>query len=368
LISAQFAHELLGGRRRSPGTRLLRCVLACAEPPYAAAMAARNLLYDCGVIREIRVDVPVISVGNITTGGTGKTPFVRWLILRLCNLGFRPAVLLRGYGRSAGGISDEQAMLRDVLGKDVPVHAEADRVAGARAILRQHPQLNLLVLDDGFQHRRIARDFDLVLVDACNPFGFDHVLPRGLLREPLGGLRRASAFLITRSDQVDEKRRLQIEATLRGHNHVAPIYTACHVHLGLRSAGSTLRAAPEMALDLLKSTPYLVVSGIAQPEALERQLRRPGDGYRGHCRFPDHHDYTADDLLKVRQSARAAGANAILVTEKDWVKLRTIPAAFDDDPPIWRIDMEIAIPPSAEKGLLDLIQARIEHGQSARCA
>ena len=168
-----------------------------------------------------RLPHPTISVGNITTGGTGKTPVVRWLAERLQEQGRRPAVLMRGY-RSEGGISDEQSLLQQQL-PEIPVIANPDRVRGAADATQKQNDIDTFILDDGFQHRRVHRDFDLVLIDATAPFGFGHILPRGSLREPLSGLRRANALLITRSSQVDVNRLKEIEVELARHSSCADL-------------------------------------------------------------------------------------------------------------------------------------------------
>jgi tetraacyldisaccharide 4'-kinase len=358
----RFIHRLLSGEARGVVPAAARFGLAMAEPFYAGAMTARNWLYDRAGLRSHRLKVPVLSVGNITAGGTGKTPLVRWLATRLRDLGLRPAVLLRGYRRDRADISDEQFMLQQYLG-DTPVHAEGDRVAGGQHILSRHPDVNIILLDDGFQHRRLARDFDLVLIDAANPLGYGHVHPRGLLREPLGGLRRADAFVLTRSDLISHEQREEIESTLRGHNSIAPIYRARHAHTGLRSAGLSASAPPDLALDHLAGRRFFAFAGVGQPHALHQQLSAWPGSYVGHHWFADHHAYSASDLLDMRKQAAAAGAELILVTEKDWTKLHRLPSALAGAPPILRLELEIHLAPQAATGLLELIQTRIERSR-----
>src|SRR4051794_35567561 len=203
----QAFRRVISGQQTGVGAALLRGVTRVLEPIYAAVVASRNRGYSAGIIASNRARRPVVSVGNITTGGTGKTPVVRWLADRLRERGMRPAVLLRGYKARPGERGDEQRLLDELLNppgtaSPVIVHANPDRLQGAKAVLRDHPDVDVFILDDGFQHRRLQRDFDLVLIDATTPFGYEHVLPRGLLREPLSGLSRASAFLLTRVDQA----------------------------------------------------------------------------------------------------------------------------------------------------------------------
>src|SRR5688572_14666219 len=158
-MNPHWAMEVLSGEDRSLGAMALRRVLSAAELVYAPLMSARNLAYSRGFLKAHRLPRPTISVGNLTTGGTGKTPVVRWLAEQLIERRLRPAVLLRGYRKSAAGVSDERELLADALGSEAAVIANADRRAGAMAALRDLPQPDVFVLDDAFQHRRVARDF-----------------------------------------------------------------------------------------------------------------------------------------------------------------------------------------------------------------
>ena len=155
------------------------------------------------------VDIPVISVGNITTGGTGKTPVVQWLASRLREMDRRVAIVSRGYGAEAGAQNDE-AMELELSLPDVPHLQNPDRIEAARTAIEELESQSI-VLDDGFQHRRLGRDLDIVLLDALEPFGYGHLLPRGLLREPLSNLERADWIGLSRADQVDEETRSAIQ-------------------------------------------------------------------------------------------------------------------------------------------------------------
>jgi tetraacyldisaccharide 4'-kinase len=343
--SQELAQEILSGSDRSLRGRLVRGLTAIAEPIYAAAMAGRNLAYSQGWRASRRLPSPTVSVGNITTGGTGKTPVVRWLAGRLSEAGKNPAVLLRGYRTTAGGVSDEQQLLARGLPDAIPVIANPNRFAGAEQALRQNGKIDTFVLDDGFQHRKVKRDFDLVLVNATEPFGFGHVLPRGLLREPMAGLRRADALLITRSSQVDSAALAKIESIIKKYNSAAPIYHADHVHTAIWMPGSGQRfpiAAEERCF---------VFCGIADPRAFTAQF----PNCVGHQWFSDHHDYTADDLRGIVAQATAAGARRILTTEKDWVKIAALPSAGE----IGVVEMEIRFAGDDEQRLLGQIREKL---------
>ncbi|MFI5380299.1 MAG: tetraacyldisaccharide 4'-kinase [Tepidisphaerales bacterium] len=351
-------HDILSGRRTTLGAVLLRGLLALAEPAYATAMSARNWLYDRGIFKAHRAGAAVISVGNITTGGTGKTPMVRWLAEHLRLRGLPPAVLMRGYKGKAGW-SDEQDLLRKMLG-DVPVMAEPDRVAGAARLLQEHPQVRAVLLDDGFQHRRLARDFDLVLVDATNPFGFGHVLPRGLLRERLSGLRRADAIVLTRSDLVAPERRRELEAVIHGWSPRAAIYRARHQLTGLRTARADPADSPDLRLEWLSGRRWIAAAGIGNPAALEQQLRNLPGTFCGGTWFADHHDFTNEDLTGLRRSADETHAEVLVVTEKDWTKLTRMAESFGPNLQPVRLNVVLAFDDSRGDGLIDLILARIE--------
>ena len=227
LTPSQF-RDLISGRRRGAVAAMLRCGLRLAEVPYTWAVAWRNRRYDRGTAAVQRVGVPVVSVGNLTLGGTGKTPLVEWIArwigsgdcpnFRLSENGTVPfaetatgtvarrvVIISRGYGARAGEANDEALELKQKL-PDVPHLQNPDRVAAARQAVAELG-CQAIVLDDGFQHRRIARDLDIVLLDALEPFGFGHVFPRGTLREPLAGLRRAHVVALSRADMLEPAER-----------------------------------------------------------------------------------------------------------------------------------------------------------------
>jgi tetraacyldisaccharide 4'-kinase len=285
---------------------------------------------------------------------------VRWLCEALRARGRRPAVLMRGYRAMPGERGDEQAMLESLLPGDVVVHAEPKRYEGGLAVLAAHPEVDRFVMDDGFQHRRLARDFDLVLVDACEPFGFGRVIPRGLLREPLGGLRRADAILITRADQATAEAIERIVARVRTVKPDVPLYRCSHAHVGLRSADGGLHSLEELA-----GRRFFAFAGIGNPEGFEAQLRRlPGD-LCGRRWLGDHWDYSATDVAGLRDEARACGAELLVTTEKDWVKVaRMIGVGADGELPVWRVELAVRFEADDEERLLGQIRARLKARRS----
>jgi len=327
--------RVMDGSDRSALAAVLRGGAACAEPFYATIMRARNRLFTSHSLGR-----PTISVGNITTGGTGKTPVVQWLAGRLLAAGRKLAVLMRGY-KSTGGVSDEQAVLTQGLGPMVAVIADPDRIRGAAEAIRLHPEIDLFILDDGMQHRRAARDFELVLIHAADPFGLGRVLPRGFLREPLSGLGRADAFVVTHAGEVDAGRLEQIGQTLRRYNSAAPIFRADHVIEGLREA--------------VDQKPFFAFCGIGSPDSFFSQVSGQGNCV-GTRAFSDHHAYTAADLIDLNQAAQAAGAAALVTTQKDWAKLSRLPPT---GLPIIRAGLCIRFAADHERQLLEFLRSRI---------
>jgi tetraacyldisaccharide 4'-kinase len=329
----RFHRAVIDPARGGPLLRLARCALAVPAAGYAAAAATRNALYGKGVLPIRSAGVPVLSVGNITAGGTGKTPFVAWLARLFVIRKRRPAILSRGYGRHArSGVDDENAMLAR-LAADVPIVVDPDRVAGARRAVREHGA-DVLILDDGFQHRRLARELDIVLIDALWPFGAGRMLPRGLLREPLGGLRRAGVLIVTRCDLVGAERVQEIKDRLGELAPGVPLACCRTVVTGLRPVARPDGEPAEPRA--LHEGRWAAFCGIGNPEGFARTLARAG------CRteflqvFADHTPYTPRMLSAILDRAHAAGCTGVLTTEKDAAKLERI-AARPPAPPVYAV-------------------------------
>ena len=219
----------------------LRGILAAAEVPYTWAVRWRNRRYDCGAKTVHRVDVPVISVGNLTLGGTGKTPLVEWIVRRFLAQGKTVGIISRGYG-ARGGPNDEARELAWKL-PGVPHVQDPDRVAAARRAIREHG-CQVLVLDDAFQHRRIARDLDIVLLDALEPLGYEHVFPRGTLREPVEGLARADVVALSRADLLTAEQRGAIRDRVAKLSPKAVWVEVVHAPLALVAAERLSKSSP----------------------------------------------------------------------------------------------------------------------------
>lgn len=331
-MDEQFAIDVISGRRRGPAAALLRTVCSAASWGYRAGVAARNLAYDRQWKTIERVDVPVISLGNLTTGGTGKTPLTAYFGERLQAQGYRPGIVSRGYRSLDDQSNDERLVLAQAL-PDVPHLQNPDRVQGAQDAIAKHG-CDAILLDDGFQHRRLARDLDLVLVDATRPWGFGRLIPRGLLREPLSALKRADAVLITRCDHVSQVELGQLRRELlrwRGTEECLEVRFAvrrlCNAH-GEREA-----------LPGTWPKNCLAFCGIGNPDGFQRTLTQLG--IEGPLSvFPDHHHYTEDDLARLAEQAQSISASCVLTTQKDLVK---IPRRELAGRPLWALEIATEI-------------------------
>jgi tetraacyldisaccharide 4'-kinase len=306
--------RLVRGETRGAPALAARLGLGLAALGYGLAVRARNRAFDAGWKVAHRAPIPVVSVGNLTLGGTGKTPMVEWVARWYRTREVRVAILSRGYGRTAG-MNDEGRVLEENL-PDVPHLQDADRVGLAR-IAAEELESELVVLDDGFQHRRLARDLDIVLLDALEPFGLGRLFPRGLLREPVGSLRRAGVVVLSRADLIDAPTRAAIRSEAERRAGPLRWVEARHAPLDLVDDQGTSSPIGDLAARSVSA-----FCGIGNPEGFRRTLETLGLGLRGFRTFPDHHAYTAADVADLTTWTRSLGADLALTTQKDLVKLR----------------------------------------------
>jgi tetraacyldisaccharide 4'-kinase len=304
------------------------------------AVGVRNSLYSRGWLKAHRVDAAVISVGNITTGGTGKTPLVVWLC-ELIISSFKSqisslncAILTRGYKAAKDAVLDAQDYSDEVaiFAESCPgakVIVDPDRVAGAEEAIVKFGA-NILVMDDGLQHRRLARDLDIVAVDATEPFGYGKLLPVGLLREPVSSLKRAQAIVITRCDQVPQADVDALEKKLLAANPGLVVARSIHRPVCARSANNQ-----QISVEQLKGRKVFAFCGIGNPDAFLSSIRNLGAKLAGSKVYDDHYHYTDQSLAEVRAEAGASGADIILTTQKDWTKVsglarpdKSVPLAY----------------------------------------
>ena len=320
--------------------------------PYGALAALRRRAYDAHRLRSRKLDVPVISVGNITTGGTGKTPFIEWLGKHLHELGRRPAILSRGYrsrptGPDGEPRNDEALILEQNL-PGIPHLPDANRFrAGRKAVA---DGADCILLDDGFQHLRLARDLDIVLVSAVHPFGGGRTLPAGLLREPLSALSHADLLLITHADAVPEIRLEQLARNLAELSGGHPVIEAIHRPVALVSAEGV-----EESLDDLTGRKVFLFSAVGSPEAFLKTVTRLGAEVTDAWFYNDHHYYTQRDLNALTDACESSSAQMALTTQKDLVKIS----------PMWRAETPLRMLrirfhiASGGRALLDAIETAL---------
>jgi tetraacyldisaccharide 4'-kinase len=321
--------KLISGSETGTGAAILRSLLTAPELIYSGAIRLRNYLYSRQLLKTYQVGASVISVGNITTGGTGKTPFVVWLYKqitqnsKLKTQNHKCAILTRGYKAAQNSklktqnYTDELA----ILTKNCPeaeVIVNPDRVEGAKLAINNFGA-DLLIMDDGFQHRRLHRDLDIVMIDATCPFGYGRMLPAGLLREPISALKRADAVVITRCDQTTPERLNIIEEKLQKQNANLTIARTIHAPNCAKTTNDE-----KISLENLKTNKVFALCGIGNPQSFLKTIHAIGAKVVGSKIFNDHYQYTADCLNTIYTKACDCGADLILTTEKDWSKINML--------------------------------------------
>jgi tetraacyldisaccharide 4'-kinase len=343
--------DLVSGRRRGVLATLMRGGLWLASLLYGLVVRVRNLAYSRGWNRVVKSSVPVISVGNLTVGGTGKTPCVEYIASYFNDRNCRVCILSRGYGANESGENDESLLLSENL-PDVPHLQGVDRAALA-GVAVEELESELLVLDDGFQHRRLARDLDLLLIDTTRPWGYGHLLPRGLLREPLSSLRRAHVVILTRCDLVSED---SVHEVRRRIERLAPhvsLAESVHRPLSLMNGDGDIRE-----VNTLQGEDVAVFSGIGNPEAFVRTLTTLGCRVIATRNYPDHHRYSLQDVEALTDWARSfPEGTAIVTTQKDLVKLRL---SVLGGRPLWALRVGLAF--TAGEEALHTLFARVLAG------
>ncbi|HEY8517854.1 MAG TPA: tetraacyldisaccharide 4'-kinase [Candidatus Binatia bacterium] len=337
---------------------------------YRLGVGLRRLAFRAGLLRQHRVSVPVLSLGNLTVGGTGKTPAALWLAEWLREQGERPAIVTRGYGGHLRGrvvtvgrdgkalydareIGDEGVLLAERFAG--PVVCGADRVAAAKMAIDQHGA-TVLILDDGFQHWRLARDLDVLLVDGRMGFGNGALLPAGPLREPLSALRRADAIVITKA-----KAGSRVAETLVRFAPGVPTFSAELKPRSLMvSEDGELLARP---LGDLVGRKVVTVSAIAQPQSFYELLGQLEVRPVEVLEFPDHHQYTQADWQRITQAAHRA--ELVVCTEKDIVKLRRFPFARGG---LAALRVDFALRERDEERFTELLKGRLEQSLRLRTA
>jgi tetraacyldisaccharide 4'-kinase len=316
---------------------------------YGIFVKARNACYRRGILRTKQVGAPVVSIGNLTSGGTGKTPLVEWTARELASLGREVCILTRGYGRTNPGrqviasngkeilaavaqTGDEAFMLAEKLRGQAAVICNADRVSAAAWAI-ENLGSDVFVLDDAFQHQQIARDLNILAVDATNPWGNRHSLPAGILRESIKELSRADCVIITRVDSENSRGlRDEIEKLHPG----MPVLLSRMRQTQLREVGTS---SPLSDAEEIKALPAGAFCGVGNPESFFQLLQRERYSLAYQRSFRDHHNFTQADVDLIVREAQSEGAQALLTTAKDAAKLRSLNIAL----PCYAAEIEIEI-------------------------
>ena len=338
---------------------LLLVFLRLVSYLYKFAVQTKLSLFNWGILRKVKLPAYVISVGNLTVGGTGKTPTAQKIAEIMSNRGYRVVILNRGYrshwDKNIGVVSDgkqismtayeagDEAYLMAKTLPNIPVIIGKNRaVTGKYAV--EHFQAEVIVMDDGYQHWRLARDLDIVLVDTITMFGNGNVLPRGILREPLKNLNRADLFIFTKTDQSSAMNKILLRETIARYNNQAPIAESIHKPQNFVEIGEWYNnAGRQIALESLQGKKVIVFSAIGNPVSFEQTVVSMGVTLLEAVRYPDHHDYGMSEMQYISDRAKELNAVAVITTTKDAVK---IPMEFiysDRKMPLYVLNMEIEI-------------------------
>ncbi|MBN2591348.1 MAG: tetraacyldisaccharide 4'-kinase [Sedimentisphaerales bacterium] len=329
--------KLISGQTKGFWAGLVYIIFIGISKIYSAIIRLRNILYDKHIFKIHRTKAVVISIGNITAGGTGKTPLVAWLCNQIqTNLRHKTkdqrlneynlAILTRGYKTTQNSklktqnYVDEPALLAENC-PDVNVVINPKRVIGASEAIGKYNS-NVLIMDDGFQHRRLARNLDIIAIDATCPFGYGKIIPAGLLREPLSSLQRADATVITRCDQVPEEILEEIENNLRNIKPEFPIARSIHKAVSINTIDKR-----QISLDEYKNRKVFAFCGIGNPDSFIKTLKNMDYDVVGSKIFDDHYNYTDNCLADLTKQSQSSGAEIMLTTQKDFTKIRLLASA-----------------------------------------
>jgi tetraacyldisaccharide 4'-kinase len=343
-----FFEKAQGEKRILSFYSIIKLFLYISSIFYGLGYYLRLFLYQSGIFKSKKLKSKVISVGNITLGGTGKTPLVIYLSQKLKERKLKVSILTRGYKRQKkekielveknknripwAEVGDEPYLLASRL-YDVPVMVSKDRRTSGVCAETKY-QAEVLILDDGFQHWRLSRDLDIVVIDSLNPFGNLKLFPAGILREPMSSLKRADILILTKSDQISSKQ--ELIRMLRRYNQNAPIIESVY-QINSIEMWPGHSSVEEKSLQGKKC---LAFSGIGNPVSFEKSLKLLKVEVVKHRQFPDHFFYQKRDILNLEKEAGKLGADFMITTEKDSVR---IPIMSDLEIPIYVFKIDLVI-------------------------
>lgn len=309
----RFYAQIISGRDRSLGAGLLRLVFGVFSILYGVGQKLHRFMYTIGLLQKMRAGCPVISIGNLTAGGTGKTPMTESLAQWMADRGLRVAILSRGYGKIKAGADDETL---SISSERIQRFTDSNRARLAQRVVKEFKP-DVILLDDGFQHYKLHRDLDILLVDSLNPFSNGRLLPRGLLREKPGSARRADLIVLTHADLVEPDRLQTLRSTLDRHAPGRPVLEAVHRLVDIESLSEHRKVPAEW----LRGRDVLGVCGIGNPEAFKLTLQKLGANVAHFIAYPDHHPYENRDYQHINVEAKEFLAEAVVTTAKDARKL-----------------------------------------------
>ncbi|VBB09275.1 tetraacyldisaccharide 4'-kinase [Lucifera butyrica] len=353
-----YLYELVHGEKKGRLAGMMLAVLRGLSVIYTWGVLVKLSLYRWGLLRQRKLPCRVISLGNITVGGTGKTPTAERLALAIRDMGYRVVILNRGYRagwqEDVGLVSDGRRIYMSVAEAGDEAYLLAKNLPGVAVVIGKNRSVSgdyavkqlkadVIIMDDGYQHWQLARDFDIVLIDSINRFGNGYLLPRGTLREPLRNLNRADAFILTKVNQSTNGNREMIRQTLERYNPSALVAESTHspqCFIEIERWYKGVRP-DQIALDDIKGKKVMAFSAIGNPASFEQTIAELKAELADTVRFPDHHDYTMAEMQFIMQRAVDNGLCALVTTEKDAVK---IPAEFihSDRPlPLYVLNMTV---------------------------
>ena len=362
----QYLFQIAYGPETSFAGWLLLGVLRGASYIYEFGVRCKLALYKWGILKQEKLNCCVISIGNITVGGTGKTPTAQELAIRIKQMGYRVVILNRGYrshwNHNIGVVSngekifmtafeagDEAYLMAKTL-PGIPVIIGKNRaVTGKYAVEKMHAEV--IIMDDGYQHWQLKRNLDVVLVDTLNMFGNGCVLPRGVLREPLENLERGNLFILTKTDQSSKLSQMQLRKIIATYNNTAPIVESVHNPKNFVEIAEWYKGISSNVMDLeeLRGKDVMVFSAIGNPSSFEQTLCSIGVNILEAVRYPDHHDYGMLEMQYISERARSLNAVAMVATSKDAVKIPTEFIYSDREIPLYILNMNIHFTENREK-------------------
>jgi tetraacyldisaccharide 4'-kinase len=378
-----YLYQLLHGNVRNGWDAVVLSFFSFSSLLYGLGLSAKLLMYKSGLLKESRLSCKVISLGNITLGGTGKTPTAKTVATLIRAMGYKAVVLNRGYrahwDKPVGIVSDgekiymtayeagDEAYLLAKQLPGVPVVIGKDRAISGEYVAK-HMDVDVMIMDDGYQHWQLARNLDIVLVDTLNMFGNSCLLPRGILREPLSHLDRADVFLLTKVDQSPDFSHKYVREILRKYNPAAPVFESIHLPRYFIEIAEWEKDLPgnHIPADSLQGKSAIAFSAIGNPSSFEQTITGLGIDLAEAIRYPDHHDYSMKEMQYIQERAVDKRVNAIIITEKDAVKIPQEFIALERSCPLYILSIEVKLQEADDERFQDVLRRALSEDSHGR--